>query len=198
MVSAIREFIEECVSIFRCVHITTDAPRQRAMSLPMIHYQHPPGSPLGRCKSFNELTPQRDPTQLHPRNISTEAVVDAEYVMEAKSVIATEAEIKASANFLPYDPLALHPVAFDLDNADPEDAEASSSSPPVQGVENNETNADFHERSFRVRMVRNSAILVPTYLPPPRRLLSSPLYSIEEEDEPRNYLRGMTGRERLE
>ncbi|KAI8229499.1 hypothetical protein K4K53_005558 [Colletotrichum sp. SAR 10_77] len=195
MVSAIREFIEECVSIFRCVHITTDAPRQRAMSLPMIHYQHPPGSTLARCKSFNELTPQRDPTQLHPRNISTEAVVDAEYVMEAKSVIATEADIKASAN-LPYDPLALHPVIFNVDNPDP--AEASASAPPVQVEENNGINADFHERSFRVRMVRNSAILVPTYLPPPRRLLPSPLYSIEEEDEPRNYLRGMTGRERLD
>ncbi|KAF4912475.1 hypothetical protein CGCVW01_v011084 [Colletotrichum viniferum] len=197
MVSAIREFIEECVSIFRCVHVTTDAPRQRAMSLPMIHYQYPPGSTLARCKSFNELTPQRDPTQLHPRNISTEAVVDAEYVMEAKSVFATEVDIKASAN-LPYDPLALHPVIFNVDNPDPEDAEASASSPLIQGVENNGTNGDFHERSFHMRMVRNSAILVPTYLPPPRRLLSSPLYSIEEEDEPRNYLRGMTGRERLD
>ncbi|KAK1841165.1 hypothetical protein CCHR01_16212 [Colletotrichum chrysophilum] len=197
MVSAIREFIEECVSIFRCVHITTDAPRQRAMSLPMIHYQYPPETTLFKCKSFNQEVPQRDPTQLHPRNISTEAVVDAEYVMEAKSVIATEAEFKVSAN-LPYDPLALHPVTFDVDNPAPEDAEASAPSPLLQGVENNGANGDFHERSFRMRMVRNSAILVPSYLPPPRRLLSSPLYSIEEEDEPRNYLRGMAGRERLE
>ncbi|EQB50144.1 hypothetical protein CGLO_10439 [Colletotrichum gloeosporioides Cg-14] len=197
MVSAIREFIEECVSIFRCGHIATDAPRQRAMSLPMIHYQYPPESTLFRCKSFNQAMPQRDPARLGPRNISTEAVVDAEYVMETKSVVKMEEQIKSSAN-LPYDPLALHPVTFDVDSPTPEDAEALPSSPLVQDEENKRTEGDFHACSFRMRMVRNSAILVPTYLPPPRRLLSSPLYSIEEEDEPRNYLRGMAGRERLE
>ncbi|KAK2775136.1 hypothetical protein CKAH01_12893 [Colletotrichum kahawae] len=197
MVCAIREFVRECVSIFRCVHISADGPRQRALSLPMIQYHQPLEPTLARCKSFNQALSQQDPTQLDPQ-ISTEALIDAEFVMEAQSVVETEDEIKSSAN-LPYDPLALHPVTFDVDDLNPGDAEASSSSPLVQEGEANGADLDFDELSFRTRMVsRNSAILVPTYLPPPRRLLSSPLYSIDEEDEPRHYLRGMAGRERLD